>query len=58
MKIPDSLKFIAIGLMLFASVAVDFVSKIMSIGFDLFFISLAVWIAYPMIVKKKKEENS
>lgn len=57
MEIPDSIKYIAIGLMLFAAVAVDFVSKIMSIGFDLFFISIAVWIAWTMMQKSKTKSN-
>lgn len=52
MQIPNSVKLGAIGFMLFAAVAVDFVSKIMSIGFDLFFITGAIWVAWPMLNKK------
>lgn len=57
MQIPDTVKYIVIGFMLFAAVAVDFVSKIMSIGFDLFFISIAVWVAWGMLKANKKEQE-
>ena len=40
--------------MLFAAVAVDFMSKFLSIGFDLLFIGIAVWIMIPVIKGDKK----
>jgi len=57
MEIPDGVKYVAIGLMLFAAIAVDFISHIMSIGFDLFFISIAVWIGWGLLQKSKKETD-
>ena len=57
MKIPAYVKLAAVGFLLFAAVAVDFVSKFMSIGFDLFFISLAVWILWPMVKNSLEEKD-
>lgn len=57
MQIPDGLKYAAIGLMLFAAVAVDFVSKIMSMGFDLFFVSIAGWIGWNLLQSAKKSKQ-
>ena len=57
MKIPSYVKLAAVGFLLFAAIAVDFVSKFMSIGFDLFFISLAVWILWPMVKNSLEEKD-
>ena len=57
MQIPDGVKYVAIGLMLFAAVAVDFVSKLLSIGFDLFFVSIAAYIGWQMLQAKDKKES-
>jgi len=52
-EIPNAVKLGVVLVMLFAAVAVDFVSKVMSVGFDLFFISIAIWVALPMLNGKK-----
>ena len=49
MNIPVKLRFLGAGAMLFAAVAVDFMSKVMSVAFDLFFIALAVFVLWPVI---------
>lgn len=36
-------------LFLFGAIAVDFTSKLLSIGFDLFFILAAIYVAIPLI---------
>jgi len=51
MEIPNQFKLIAAGVMLFGAVAVDFASSLMSVVFDLFFISLAIWVVLPVIKK-------
>lgn len=44
----------AIALLL-GAVAVDFTSKLMSIGFDLFFVLLAITVVLPVLKNKKKQ---
>jgi len=48
----DKIKIAAAVILLFAAVAVDFVSSIMSMAFDLAFISGAIFILWPAIKDK------
>lgn len=55
MEIPNKLKLGGAGALLLAAVAVDFISSMMSIAFDLAFVAGAVWIVWPILFPAKKD---
>lgn len=57
MVMPNKVKIGLTCLLLFGAVAVDFANKLMSIGFDLFFIGLAIWVVWPVIKDNTKTEG-
>lgn len=58
MHIPNRIKLVIVCVLLFGAIAVDFANKIMSIGFDLFFIGFAIWVAYPLAMKSLESDGS
>jgi len=57
MEIPNKLKLAGAGALLLAAVAVDFISSMMSIAFDLAFVAGAVWVVWPILFPSKKDED-
>lgn len=44
-------------LLLFGAIAVDFANKLMSVGFDMFFIVVAVWVILPILKSGFEDES-
>jgi hypothetical protein len=51
-----NIRMVTVIALLFGAVAVDFTSRLLSIGFDLFFVSLAVIVITPALKSGKKKE--